>query len=54
LAGRISRELGGDVTIVATGGLGGLFTGLCERISKYEPMLTLDGLRRAFESAKTH
>lgn len=53
LAKRISDELEGDVTILATGGLGGLFTGLCERISTYEPTLTLDGLRRAFETCST-
>jgi type III pantothenate kinase len=52
LARRISSELEGDVTIVATGGLGGMFVGLCDLISVFEPTLTLDGLRRAFETAK--
>ncbi len=44
LARRISHELGGGVTVVATGGLGGMFLGLCESLQGYEPTLTLDGL----------
>ncbi len=50
LAKRISAELEGDAIVIATGGLGGLFTGLCDRIVSYEPTLTLDGLRRAYKS----
>lgn len=48
LAGRISTELGG-ARIVATGGLGSLFLGLCETIEALEPTLTMDGLRVASE-----
>ena len=49
LAGRICAELGGEARIIATGGLGGMFLGICKRIESYEPTLTLDGLRRAYE-----
>lgn len=44
LARRIDREMGGGSTILATGGLGGLFLGIAESIHSYEPTLTLDGL----------
>jgi len=43
LATKIGKELGG-AKVIATGGLGGLFLGLCETIESYEPTLTLDGL----------
>lgn len=45
LVGRISSELGGKPKVIATGGLGGVFTGLCESIEGYDEMLTLDGIR---------
>lgn len=48
LARRISVELGG-ARILATGGLGSLFIGLCETIEALEPTLTMDGLRVASE-----
>ena len=55
LSRRINREMGGDATILATGGLGGLFLGISESIQSYEPTLTLDGLviahRRMTQSA---
>jgi type III pantothenate kinase len=44
LATKINAELGGNATVIATGGLGGLFLGLCESIESYEPTLTLEGL----------
>lgn len=44
LAGRISAELGGDVTVVSTGGLGKVFQGLCSSIQEHDETLTLDGL----------
>lgn len=44
---RMEEELGGDCHVVATGGLGGMFAGLCRRIEGFEPLLTLDGLRVA-------
>jgi type III pantothenate kinase len=43
LAAKISTELG-EAKIIATGGLGALFLGLCECLEAYEPTLTLDGL----------
>ena len=49
LASKISAELEGDVTVFSTGGLGKLFVGLCSSIQRYEPNLTLDGLRIAYE-----
>jgi len=44
LARRIDGELGGNSKIIATGGLGSMFLGLCDSIESYEPNLTLDGL----------
>lgn len=44
LARKIDEELGGNSKILATGGLGGLFIGLCQSIASYEPTLTLEGL----------
>jgi len=49
LARAISSELGGDVKVIATGGLGRLFVDLCATIESYAPNLTLDGLRIAYE-----
>jgi len=49
LAQKINHELGGDAKIVATGGLGNLFLGICTSIESYEPNLTLDGLVIAAE-----
>jgi type III pantothenate kinase len=49
LAYEIARELGGTPAIWSTGGLGGVFEGLCPAIQRYEPNLTLDGLRLAFD-----
>ena len=53
LAGRIDRELGGGSTIVATGGLGGVFVELCESIQSYRETLTLDGLMLAHARLST-
>ncbi len=44
LAKRISAEMGGNAKVIATGGLGSLFMGLCESIEAFEPTLTLEGL----------
>jgi len=49
LAKAISKELGGKAKVIATGGLGRLFVELCSSIECYEPNLTLDGLRIAYE-----
>lgn len=53
LAKRMSEEMGGNATVVATGGLGGMFMEICETITGYEPNLTLDGLRIASERLAT-
>ena len=45
LVGRISMELGTKPTVIATGGLGGVFIDLCDSIEGYDEMLTLDGIR---------
>jgi type III pantothenate kinase len=42
LVARISHEVGSKPKVIATGGLGGVFTGLCESIESYDEMLTLD------------
>ena len=47
VSNRLAAELGGNVTTLATGGLGSLFIGLCPSIARHEPNLTLDGLRLA-------
>lgn len=52
LSRRISDELGG-ATVIATGGLGSHFLGLCESLQAFEPTLTLDGLRIASERLNT-
>jgi len=47
LVREMMTELGADCSVVATGGLGGMFADLCATIQAYEPNLTLDGLRVA-------
>ncbi len=49
LVRRVVRELGGEATVVATGGLASLVIGHCETVSLHEPDLTLIGLRLVFE-----
>ena len=49
LVAKMDAELGGGSTVVATGGLGGMFLDLCEKIESFRPTLTLDGLRIAAE-----
>ena len=51
LVRRIKRELKGDVRVIATGGLGALYTDVCGEIEEYDPHLTLEGLRIAWERA---
>jgi type III pantothenate kinase len=48
LAARINVELGGGASVVATGGLGEKFMGVAKSLRRYEPTLTLDGLRIAW------
>ncbi len=42
---RIRGELGGDTTVVATGGLASAILEVCETIEHHDPWLTLKGLR---------
>ena len=49
LVRRIREELGGKATVLATGGHGRLFVDMCEELSEYDPHLTLDGLRIAWD-----
>ncbi len=46
---RIQKELGGDATVIATGGLAGLIVPLCHSIDHHDPWLTLKGLRVVFD-----
>lgn len=49
LVGRIAAELGAPVWCVATGGLAPRVAPHCARVDKVDPVLTLRGLRRAWE-----
>jgi hypothetical protein len=42
---RMVAELGGKVTVVATGGLAGAVLDACETVQRHDPWLTLYGLR---------
>jgi type III pantothenate kinase len=46
---RMQKELGGHVTVVATGGLADVIVPLSEAIDYHEPWLTLEGLRLIYE-----
>jgi type III pantothenate kinase len=48
--GRIKKEIGASVIVVATGGLAGLMKNVSESIEIVEPFLTLEGLRIISES----
>jgi type III pantothenate kinase len=54
LARRISKEIEGEPVFVATGGLGQIFAEHCQTLSRYEPNLTLDGIRLAYEGSHRH
>jgi len=45
----ISEELGGKVTVVATGGLADVVISECRSIQVHDPLLTLHGLRLIYE-----
>jgi type III pantothenate kinase len=53
LAAAIQAELKQPARVVATGGLGRIFSELCDGIQAYEPELTLDGIRLAYEARAT-
>jgi len=48
---RFRGEIGGDVTVLATGGLSSLIAHLTDRFSTVDPWLTLDGIRLIGERA---
>jgi len=50
LVERMSAEMGEEPSVVTTGGLGGLFVEYCERLDRFEPDLTLHGLRLLYEA----
>ena len=49
IARRIARELGGEPTIIATGGLANAIAPFCETIDEIDDLLTLTGLRLIWE-----
>ncbi|MPZ69666.1 MAG: type III pantothenate kinase [Actinobacteria bacterium] len=46
---RVSEELDGDVEVIGTGGLAPVIIEHCRLIKRFDPMLTLNGLRLIFE-----
>jgi type III pantothenate kinase len=46
---RMQKELGGHVTVVATGGMAEVIVPLSQAIEYHEPWLTLEGLRLIYE-----
>jgi type III pantothenate kinase len=51
LIARFRAELGGGV-VIGTGGLADKFRALCPSIERFEPNLTIDGLRLAWEAIR--
>lgn len=49
IARRIERELGGEPTVIATGGLAAVIVPFCEAIDEVDDLLTLTGLRLIWE-----
>ena len=49
VARRVERELGGDPTFIATGGLAGAIAPFCEMIDEVDDLLTLKGLKLIWE-----
>ena len=49
LVASVMKELGGDARVVATGGLAPTVIEHCHRIERFEPTLTLVGLKRIYE-----
>jgi type III pantothenate kinase len=49
LVERVSKELGGDADVIATGGFAAAVVEHCDHVDRVEPMLTLMGLRLIFE-----
>jgi type III pantothenate kinase len=53
LVGSVMKEMGGDARVVATGGLAEAVIEHCPRIERFEPTLTLLGLRLIFDRNAT-
>ncbi len=51
---RIQDEFGADMTVVATGGLGGLFADATDSIDRYDRDLTMAGLVELFYANEPH
>jgi type III pantothenate kinase len=49
LVRRMIAELGGQATVIATGGLAAVMLGICETLERHDPWLTLHGLRIIFD-----
>lgn len=49
----VAKELGGDARVVATGGLAPTIIEHCHRVERFEPMLTLVGLKLIYERNAT-
>ncbi|MGH2636082.1 MAG: type III pantothenate kinase [Actinomycetota bacterium] len=49
LIDRLRKELGGNATVVATGGLAPLVVPHCQFVDEHDPWLTLEGLRLVFD-----
>jgi type III pantothenate kinase len=49
LVERVMKELGGSARVVATGGLASLMVQICHSIERFDPTLTLTGLRLIYE-----
>jgi type III pantothenate kinase len=54
LVERVAKELGGDARVVATGGMAPTVVEHCNRVERFEPTLTLTGLRLIFERNLEH
>ncbi|HWQ74061.1 MAG TPA: pantothenate kinase, partial [Syntrophomonas sp.] len=46
---RMKKEIGGDIRVIATGGLAALIAGETDSIDEVDEFLTLDGLRQIYE-----
>jgi type III pantothenate kinase len=54
LVRRMIAELGGQATVIATGGLAAAMLGVCETLERHDPWLTLHGLRIIFDRNDGH